>query len=215
MTDQELLNLYKPMVPFLASLCGNSCEVLLHDISKPNSSVIAVANGFHSGRSIGSPLTDLAIQIYKDDIYKEKDYLSNYSGYAKDRKFVSNTYFIKNEGRLIGLLCVNRDTSLMGELDHLINAIKDQFNLKNANAEEFEEALDNPAADILRLQVSRAIEEAGISPQRMGIDERVHLVARMRELGVLELKGAVKEVALQMGISEPTVYRYLRRAQEE
>lgn len=46
MKYNPLLEPYKALVPFLAELLGESCEILLHDISQPKHSVIAIANGF-------------------------------------------------------------------------------------------------------------------------------------------------------------------------
>ena len=77
MRNNPLLDPYKPLVPFLASLCGDGCEVLLHDVSQPKHSVIAIANGFHTGRKVGSPFTDLAVKIMQEKQYEKGDYLSD------------------------------------------------------------------------------------------------------------------------------------------
>ena len=42
MTNEEILNLYKSLVPFIANLLGPSSEVLLHDVSNPEHSVVAI-----------------------------------------------------------------------------------------------------------------------------------------------------------------------------
>jgi predicted transcriptional regulator YheO len=117
MTDREILDLYKSIVPFFAQVCGTSCEILIHDLTNTEASVIAIENGFNSGRTIGSPITDLAKKIIESGDYEEKDYLANYSGLGKGQNFISSTFFIKNEGRLIGLLCVNRNTASISALD--------------------------------------------------------------------------------------------------
>lgn len=41
--------------------------------------------------------------------------------------------------------------------------------------------------------------------------EKMVVVHRLEERGVLGMKGAVMEIARQLKISEPTVYRYLNR----
>jgi len=78
MPNNPLLDPYKPLVPFLAEILGDSCEVLLHDISQPKHSVIAIANGFHTGRVVGSPFTELAVKIMNEKHFKTADYISNY-----------------------------------------------------------------------------------------------------------------------------------------
>ncbi|GLB32861.1 hypothetical protein LAD12857_47840 [Lacrimispora amygdalina] len=209
MTDKELLEMYKPMVSFLSSLCGPGCEVLLHDVSKSDSgTVIAVANGHHSGRGIGSPMTDLANQITKDKIYKTQDYLTNYHGVSKSKNFISNTYFIKNEDRLIGLLCVNRNTTAIHELDLALANLKKHYNLSEGRT-DIQEDLSTPVEEMLSTLVNQAVKEAGVSPQRMSRQEKINIVHQLNEQGVLTMKGAVSEIARQLFVSEPTVYRYL------
>lgn len=211
MTDTEVLEMFKTLVPFVASVCGTGCEVLLHDISKTGEgSVIAIANGYHSGRDIGSPMTDLANQILSQKLYEKQNYLANYHGVSKNKKFISNTYFVKNDNRLIGLLCVNRDTSAVQELDLAISHLKQQFNLKDART-DIKENLGTPVEEMLSTLVTRAVEKAGVSPQRMSREEKVNIVHQLSEQGVLTMKGAVSEIARQLMISEPTVYRYLSR----
>ena len=77
MKYNPLLEPYKALVPFLAELLGESCEILLHDISQPKHSVIAIANGFHTGRKVGSPFTDLAIKIMEEKAYVKRDYITD------------------------------------------------------------------------------------------------------------------------------------------
>lgn len=211
MTDNEILEMYKPMVPFLASVCGPACEILLHDVSKSKEgTVIAIANGYHSGRKIGSPMTDLATQILQNKLYEKRNFISNYRGVSKDMNFISNTYFIKNGKRLIGLLCVNRNTVAIHELDLALKHMKQQFNLSDVRT-DIRENLSNPVEAMLSSLVTQAIEKTGVSPQRMSRQEKVSIVHQLNEQGVLTMKGAISEIAQQLCISEPTVYRYLNR----
>lgn len=215
MTDDEILGMYKPLVPFLASLCGPACEILLHDVSKSEEgTVVAIANGHHSGRKIGSPMTDLATQITRDGLYERQDFLSNYRGVSKNKDFISNTYFIKNGNRLIGLLCVNRSTAAVHELDLTLRRLKQQFNLSDVRT-DIRENLDTPVEEMLSTLVGQAIESTGVSPQRMSRQEKVAVVHHLNERGVLTMKGAISEIARQLFISEPTVYRYLSRTEPE
>ena len=210
MSDQEILMLYKPLVPFLAQLCGPGCEVLLHDVSRPEGSVIAIENGSHSGRFIGSPMTDLARRVLESGEYEEKDFLSNYSGEGKGKNFISSTYFIKNGKKLIGLLCVNRDMGAVNELGLALDRLKKQYNLEVISS-DITENLDVPVSQMLKNMVTAAIQETGLQPERMSIREKVGVVHKLMEQGVLGLKGSVAEIARQLQISEPTVYRYINR----
>ncbi|WP_162300544.1 helix-turn-helix transcriptional regulator [Anaerosacchariphilus polymeriproducens] len=212
MTDQEIINLYLPIVPFIANLLGPSCEVLLHDLSKPEHSVVAIANGYHSNRKIGSPITDIAIQISNDPKYKDLDFLSNYTAKSKDKNFLSSTYFLKNEGRLIGMICINRDLSIIQKMKSDFDLLMHDFSLFHQD-QEFHENLNsyNNVNDLLHDLVQTAIRNACVPPSRMSMQEKIDLVHQLNEQGILSMKGAVSEIARQLNISEPTVYRYIKK----
>lgn len=210
MPNNPLLDPYKPLVPFLAALCGDSCEVLLHDISQPKHSVIAIANGFHTGRVVGSPFTDLAVKILNEKQFKDADYLSNYSGKSKGKNFVSSSFFIKHKGKLIGLLCINREMDTINALDNALALLKKNYNLTEAH-NEMQEVLDVPIASLLNKMVGDEIKATGIAPQRMTSEERAKVIQNLMKAGVHNMKGSVIEIAKQLNISEPTVYRYIKK----
>ena len=79
MTDQELLKCYTDFVPFLAAVCGPGCEIVIHDVTNPEQSIIAIGNGI-SGRELGDPMTDLARELQEKGTYADTECLLNYKG---------------------------------------------------------------------------------------------------------------------------------------
>lgn len=213
MSDNEILEIYTKLLPFLGKVLGPGCELCVHDISKPESSIIAIENSA-TGRQIGHPMTDLAYETMEKGLYTDTDSVLNYEGSSKGKPFLSSTYFIKNERRLIGLLCVNKDMSTANTALSAVQQMLSAFNLTLPENSEYTETLDGPVSDLLPSLVADAIAQTNILPERMTLKERVALVQKLNEQGILSMKGAVKEIASQLGISEPTVYRYLNRKEE-
>ena len=91
MSNQEILNFYIPIINFIADICGPEYEVVLHDITKPEASVIAIRNGYITGREVGSPLTDLALKILKQKDYVNKDFITNYNGIGPKKEIFSSS----------------------------------------------------------------------------------------------------------------------------
>ncbi len=209
MTDQEILNIYRRLVPFLADLCGNSCEILLQDVSHPGSSVIAVQNGYHSGRGIGSPVTAFAASLIESGEYRDKDYITGSRIAGKGPNDISSTWFIKNEGRLIGLLCINRDMSTFNELNNVIRRLKSQYNLLDTEEPADPDNTSSPAGR-MKDMIADTITESGLHPERMTRSEKIGILRELQAQGVLNMKGCVNEIAAQLEISVPTVYRYLK-----
>jgi len=64
---------------------------------------------------------------------------------------------------------------------------------------------------MLQNMVSRTIADFGLVPEHMSMKDKVAIVHRLQEQGVMKMKGAVTEIAAQLNISEPTVYRYMNK----
>ena len=108
--ELDILDYYKKLVDFLGAVLGKNAEVVLRDCRKPDHDIIAIANGHVSGRTIGAPITDFTLSILANEEWKERDYVVNYEGKAApDKRLRSSTYFIREEGKLVGQLCVNID----------------------------------------------------------------------------------------------------------
>ena len=210
MTDREVLQVYTGLVPFLAEVCGSGVEIVVHDMTDPEHSLVAIENAV-SGRQIGGPLTDLAREVAEKSAYTDADYLVNYSGRSKNGQFLSSTYFVKNQGRLIGLLCINKDVSSIHQVSNALNHIMEQFNLIIPHESTLSENLDNSVENIMHARITEVISQSGIAPSRMSMGEKIAVVHRLNESGVMSIKGAVAEVASQLSISVPTVYRYMNK----
>ena len=63
--DLRILDSYKTLAEGLAAYLGASYEVTVHSLGDLNHSVIKIMNGFHTGRTEGSPITDLGISMLK------------------------------------------------------------------------------------------------------------------------------------------------------
>ncbi|MED3888747.1 PAS domain-containing protein [Peribacillus frigoritolerans] len=220
-TNVEKLKQYIPMVHFIANIMGENCEVVLHDVTNPDHSIIEIVNGHVSERKINSPITDLALKILKDESYKDRDYICNYKSRSKKNKTLrSSSYFIKDEtNKIIGMICVNMDIS------DVINArnILDQFIMidKPKNDpfesskptfdthlfENFEENIE----ELLLSLIKGVLAEYDIPPERMSPQEKIEVVKILNEKGAFLLKGGVSEVAKYLDVSEATIYRYLNK----
>jgi len=215
MEYKKLLNLYIPLVDFIADIIGSHCEVLLHDIVDVENSVIAIRNGYISGRYVGCPLTDLGLKLLENKTYLKQDALVNYrSSTDTGEKLISSTYYIKDDrGELIGMICVN----ILNSPDHQINKIPPENPLttlfSNAvrmdGSEEVTESLSTSLDNVVDAGVKKLIAKYKISPERMSIEEKCAIVQELGENGIFKIKGAITKVATTLKTSESTIYRYL------
>lgn len=120
MTEQLLLH-YTRLVEFLGHVLGPDYEIILHEILPEQSRVAAIANGGISGRDVGAPITNAALRMIMQKQYESNNYIINYTGQLSNGKTLrSSTMFIKDGGKLVGLLCVNFDDSRFHEVSDTI-----------------------------------------------------------------------------------------------
>lgn len=208
---QSILDYYKDMVPFLGKALGSHCEVALLDCE--NGRIIAIANGTISGRSVGAPITDMAKRIIEREEWKYSDYTANYAGYTTNQKLLrSSSYFIKEDGRLIGILCINVDTSdyqrlvqLTLSLGGLTASTPNLIGETGTERENFIDSITDTMTQVMREMYGDN------TPEQFKQDEKIDIVARLNEKGVFNVKGSVGRVAKLLGCSEPSIYRYISK----
>lgn len=227
-----LLEKYVPIVTFLGTALGEYTEVVLQDCE--NQCIVAIANGNVTKRSIGAPLTDLSLKIIADGCWNNQDFLSSYEGVSRDGlKLRSSTYFIKEEGNLIGMLCINRDISKpiqiienLNQYLQLVNIQSESYNItnqqpiqdleieqdNNASKTVYTEKFNNSVSDVIDDAIIECLgENSQILLERLTQDERIKIVQLLDEQKLFLLKGAVSEVAQKLNCSEASIYRYLSK----
>ena len=223
-TSNALLRQYVKLTEFLGAALGPDYEVALHDLTDKDRSIIAIANGYISGREVGAPLTNMALGVLKDESYEWQDYRLHYSGVSVTGNLLrSSTMFIKEGGKLIGMLCINFDDSRYQAFAREV--------LTLCHPNQFFQALTQPEevpADALRPEtfrnsteavtqdaVAHELERLGVPADRLTSEERLRIIAALDASGIFLLKGAVKDVAACLGCSQASVYRYLSQRSEE
>lgn len=205
---------YLPLVDFLAEVCGPYSEVVLHDVTNRENSLVAIRNGQLSGREVGAPMTDFAAHILRHGKHKGKDFITNYLGKAGSAgKFLkSSTFFIRDdEGEIIGMLGINQDLSAISEAHKILGMF---LSVDESTANGFESADRNGTEQSIRDMVYSVIEQVlancSVDPARMTTEEKKDVVEALNDKGVFLLKGAVAQVASRLEVSEQTIYRYLK-----
>lgn len=227
------LQLFVPLVDFLGKILGPKTEVVLQNVRDFSHSVVAIANGNLSGRTIGSPATDLVLHIWRNHEYDQHNYLTHHAGYTiQGHPVVSSTLFVRNSrGRVIGFLCINFDSSAFRQaskelrrasayLDALgladpaavLNddrAASEESDAETGTGQSTRVVLSVNTDEVVTHNIAEFAAELGIPPARMNRQERLQLITRLDGSGVFLVKGSVDTVARALGISSPSVYRYL------
>ena len=211
---------YAKLVDFLSDALGDNCEIALHDLTSKDQEIVAISSNPISGREVGAKLSNLSLHYLEEKQYLNHDYVMNYKTVGNDGKLMrAATYFIKEEGREmpVGMLCINVNIS---DLEYLTSTIKKILGIKEEKDIEFKmvnpvEILSSPLDEMIDMYIKECLEKMGFPSyflaERLNVDEKIKVVKYLQEKGTFKVKGAIVLVAEKLAVSEPTVYRYLKK----
>jgi predicted transcriptional regulator YheO len=201
-----------PTLDGIAASFGPTCEVVLHDYRTPKHSVIAVA-GSVTGRRVGGAMSEIGLRTLRRAEAATNDV--NYLTRTRDGRTVkSSTLPLRDDdGSLIGALCINVDVSALQLAGDILDGLlgRAPAATEAAAVTTFSDDFDDVVDAVVRL------EEAGHGKPVAALTrgERIELVARLRERGLFEVRGAAPRIAARLGISRAGLYNDLAAARDE
>ena len=222
---EAVINALRPVVPMLAAMAGPHLEVVLHDVSKPENSVIAIANGHISGRSVGSSVLEgpqndkgfaAATRIKSKDGAVHSIVEDYVTVTADGRELRSASAIFRDAGgEPFATLCLNVDLSAFkathGWLSQMLKPM--MAAVAPAPVAPPESQMDTLMQEI----ISEAVGPGG-SAETMKREEKIQAVGAMQRRGLFIVKGGVERAAAALGVSRFTVYNYmeqLRRREQD
>ena len=208
---RQILTGYIPFAKTITKMFGPQCEVVIHDLTQPQSSVIFTINNHVTGREIGQSFDHLVKKVLLSDEFKE-DHLSGYVWKTKDQRMIksSTTLIRDNQQQVIGAFCINYDVNVIHQMKAMLDTLMpgntpiEQILPENKSKQEA--SIDN-VEDI----VDQLIQQIIVNSQHpfMKRHEKIELIRFMDEKGIFLMKGSVDKVAKRLEISKVTVYSYL------
>jgi predicted transcriptional regulator YheO len=180
------------------------CEVVLHDLTEPKHSILAIHNNL-SGRKVGDPTTELGLARIADPAYPQV--ISNYANqFADGRQAKSTSIGIRDSsGHYVAALCMNVDLTLFSSLQNAIG----QFS-KIAAGTSVTESLDPAGADAIRARIDQFAARLATTPRSLKADDRRTLLRELKDSGCMEIRRAMEITALHLGVSRAAVYSYAK-----
>ena len=208
-TDFEILKSYEAVVDGLAMLIGSHCEIVLHSLQDLKCSAIRIANGEHTGRKIGSPITDLALRMLHDMTGADSSVSKCYFTRAKSGVLMKSvTIAIRNrDQRVIGLLCINMN------LDVPFSQIMSTFIPPETQDQEVPSSVNfaSSVEDLVMQTLEFTVEEVNADRNVSNNAKNRQIVLNLYEKGIFDIKDAINQVADRLNISKHTVYLYIRQ----
>lgn len=202
----DFIKKFFPVAEAVAEMFGSRCEVVLHDLTRPQSSVIYTKNGDVTGRKVGESFRHLIYQVLRSDRFKN-DYVSNYKTTTIDgRTIKSTTALIRDEkGVIAGAFCINFDIDDLQKADNFLNEF---IRLEDEDIPREESEVNN-VWDIVSDLIKYAVEDFPVPISEMDKEDKIKIVSFLYDKGLFLIKGAMDEVARSLNVSKVTIYGYL------
>lgn len=214
--DQLILDSYKVMCEGLSRYLGTSYEIILHSLGNLDHSAIKVLNGFHTGRSEGAPITNLALNMLKEIKKSGNEDLNMvyFSQNSHGDPMKSTTIPIHGEkGNIIGLLCINfyLNTPLQDILNTLTNPEKNAEPVKSGSPGEI---FVNTSSELLTKSIPDIRREVLDDDSIPASSKNMEIIHRLYENGFFNFKNSIPQCAQALHISKNTVYLHLKKYKE-
>ena len=219
--NKNLLS-YVSVAELIARTFPNA-EVVLHDLSKPQHSVVYVANNSVTGRKVGQTFHHLIEKaVFAGN--PADGVVDNYFFKKEGKQIRSSSLLIRNEaGELIGALCINVDVTAAQQIIDLASGLL-QGRTKGENSKrdlsDSSRTLPAVSANFEALEKEQSVQHFVNNMVDSMINElnadgkktkedRLELIRFMDERGVFLVKGSMEYVAGKLGLSKVTLYGYL------
>lgn len=210
--DRHIMQSYFHLADSIANLLGEYCEVVVHELGELSASLVKIVNGFHTGRSVGAPITDKALKILKnyqkDPAQLEQSY---YSTTNAGHLVKSTTHIILGAaGKPIGLFCINLNLSY--PLDKIMTSLLPQQIL---SAPPSDETFVSNRQEMMEYALKKAIENTELHYTSQQKHYKKAIISHLYENGFFELKDAVIFVAEKLHLTKYAIYKHLRELKGE
>ncbi|MBK0003049.1 transcriptional regulator [Erwinia sp. S38] len=205
--DFDILRSYEAVVDGLATLIGSHCEIVLHSLEDLKCSAVRIANGEHTGRKVGSPITDLALRMLHDMTDADSNVSKTYFTRAKSGVLMKSvTIAIRNGNqRVVGLLCINMNLDV--PFSQIMATFMPPETPDVASAVNFASSVE----DLVMQTLEFTIEEVSADRNVSNNAKNRQIVLNLYEKGIFDIKDAINQVADRLNISKHTVYLYIRQ----
>jgi predicted transcriptional regulator YheO len=204
---RDIFDLAKDFGMAVASLLGKWCEVVIHDTSDLEHSIIWV-QGDITGRRVGGMLSDVGLEMLHRG---EAGPLFIYTTQTEDGKTLKSAsmWLRDSDGKICGALCLNLDVTPILLLHEFAGELAPEESL--AMSEHHVTDL----SDLIDILVAQCEHQMSTPATEMSKDHRIEVVRILDERGAFQVRNSVVEVANRLGVTRKTIYNYLREIEEE
>ena len=211
---EQIFKTLKQLADLMTDMFGDNCEVVIHDLTTEKMQLVHIT-GKVTKRTIGAPVTDVVKKYLLLDGNAVEDRHSFMTLTDDGSELKSSTSYIRNsKGDVVYAFCVNFNTTDHHNAIQMLEAFVNKTVVERGVAgkrkggpERMSFSIDHTADSFFE----QSVVEIGKRPASMNSDEKIRLVKILEKKGAFQIKGMVGQVALRLGVSNFTIYNYLKK----
>lgn len=205
--QETTLDLLKRLAKALSAQFGENCEIVVHDISSgnPENTIAVIENGHVSRRNADAGPSHIALEAMKEGRRNIGDQYNYLTQTADGRILRSSTVYVNDdEGRPIGIFCINYDLTALMMAKATVDAL-----VQAPRAEGEPERIPTNVNDLLDELLEQSVRIVGKPVAMMNKDDKVKAIGYLNDAGAMLITKSGDKIAKYFGISKYTLYSYL------
>lgn len=207
--DKNIAPYFLPFVHIVETIAlqfGANCEVALHDLRKPQASLVALS-GQITKRSVGAPITNYVLNLLYEHGDRVETSYHYFSSTADGKKLKSSTTFLRNaEEEVIGCICIN---FCIDNYVKFANVLEEICSAAETSAEKGQEHYSSDITSMVDNILEEVLGQKKYKILEMDRNDKLAIVRELEQRGLFLVKGSVELVAGKLDISKYTLYSYI------
>lgn len=214
----QQLDFLKQLAHGLAVQFGNSCEIVIHDLTKKNldKSIVYIENGHVTDRHTNDGPSGIVLETLKADPKKIKDKLAYLTRTSDGRILKSSSLYIRNDkGEIVYIFCINYDITTLLAAESFIHDLVQTETEDNPKPERASNPpkITHSVNELLNLLIDQAVTSVGKPVAMMNKNDKIAVVQYLNDAGAFLITKSGDKVASLLGISKFTLYSYMDKGQ--
>jgi predicted transcriptional regulator YheO len=216
---EAVINALRQVVPMLGAMAGPHLEVVLHDVTRPEGSVVGIANGHITGRVVGSsvldgPHGDRGFAAATREVSRGgavHSMVEDYETETADGRTLrsASAIFRDTDGIPFATLCLNADLSMFQATHAWLQQMLAPFgSLPPAPVPQMAPATTQQMDTLMKEIIDDATAMAATKRE-----QKIQAVRQMQLRGLFIVKGGVQRAAAALQVSRFSIYNYIEELQ--
>lgn len=205
----DILEQLKKISDGFVTTLGQNYEVVIHDFSSLDASVVHVA-GNVTGRNVGSPITDILLQKIRNN-ETDKDIINLKVNLSDGRVIKSTSIFLHDDSdKTVGCFSLNVDITKLMQVENVINEL-----ISFENKEENEDIFSNEINQVFEKVINQCISSHSKPVHLMSKEDKLEMIKKLDQKGVFLVRGGVERVGEELGVSRFSIYNYINEIKDK